>query len=88
MAVMVKQKYRDVFNDDDFKLYHEDIVEVVEGCLIDNFLTVDEDGHYHIYQEFALNSWSSGHIHITSDDDNAVWDYWYENIDNYRDDDY
>ena len=64
-----------------------EIVDVVDGVLADNFLTVDETGHYHIYQEYAMTSWTSGHIHITSNDNNAVWDYWYDNIDNHRTDD-
>lgn len=81
MSTLVKEKYRALMDYSDFEVCHEEVIEVVEGTLADNYLTLDEDGQYHIYQVYALNEWSSGHIHITSDNDDDVWNYWYKYID-------
>ena len=58
-----------------------EILDVSEGCLIDNLICSDKDGNIHIYAEKPLNVSSSGLVEICEDmTDSAKWDYWYENF--------
>lgn len=68
------------FDYDEFEKYHEEVLDCVEGCLIDNYITVNDDGKYFVYQECALNEWSSGYYMYEFDNANEAWDFWYDNV--------
>lgn len=69
------------FDDSDFsEKYNEEILDCVEGSLIDNYITVNSDGKYFVYQECFETSWSSGYWMYEFDNANEAWDFWYENI--------
>ena len=59
----------------------EEIIEYVEGGLIDNYITIDINGKMRIYQERYATCWSSGYTMIEGDPA-KLWDYWYTYIDN------
>lgn len=69
------------FNERDFlEKYNEEILDFVEGTLIDNYITVNDDGKYFVYQECYLNEWSSGYYMYEFDNAKEAFDFWYENV--------
>lgn len=77
---MTKQKIYSFPATDLSEKYGEEILDCVIGCLIDNYITVNQSGKYFIYQEFAISSWTSGYIMYEFDDECEAWDFWDENI--------
>lgn len=57
-----------------------EIIEVAEGCLIDNFLLYDyENKKYYICFEYALNEWSSCYKVITYQENILnIWEKFYK----------
>ena len=54
-----------------------DIIDILEGVLIDNFLLQDAEGNYIILREFYMNCWTSGHEKITGNAA-SIWKIWDE----------
>lgn len=75
---MTKQKIYS-FPEREFTDYGETPLEGEEGTLIDNVLTIDNDGNYHIYKECPLNCWTSYWLRLTGTE-NEIWDYWHQFI--------
>lgn len=42
-----------------------DIIDMIEGVLLDNFLLQDDEGNYIILREYSRTTWTSGHEKIT-----------------------
>lgn len=62
----------------------EEIIECVEGTVIDNLMTVDKNGNLRIYQERYVNCWTSGYWLIEGDNAD-IEEYWNTYIDVYND---
>lgn len=60
--------------------YNEEILDIVEGTLIDNYFTFNSDGKYFIYQECYINCWTSGYYMYEFDNAIEAWDFWDVNI--------
>lgn len=65
--------------------YGEEILDYVEGCLIDNYITVNDDGKYFIYQEYATTTWISGYLMYEFNNGKEAWDFWDTYINIYDD---
>ena len=53
--------------------------------MIDNYITVNDDGKYFIYQEYATTTWTSGYLMYEFDNDKEAWDFWDTYINIYDD---
>ncbi|MBP5605221.1 MAG: hypothetical protein J6X60_06730 [Ruminiclostridium sp.] len=64
------------FSDEEITATGE-IIDIIEGVLIDNYLLQDDDGNYIIFREYPRTTWTSGHEKITG---NAadIWSIWDE----------
>lgn len=64
------------FSDEEITATGE-IIDILEGVLIDNYLLQDDDGNYIILREYPRTTWTSGHEEITG---NAadIWTIWDE----------
>ena len=57
-------------------LGHNDIIDIIEGCLLDNFLYYDEDQRqYVIALEHAITTWTSC-LHLYIGDEAEIFDKW------------
>ena len=53
-----------------------DIIDMIDGVLLDNFLLQDADGNYIILREYPRTTWTSGHEKITGNATSIIklWD--------------
>ena len=75
VSELKKEKYLS-WSDDEIAA-EGDIIDILEGVLIDNFLLQDAEGNYIILREYPRNTWTSGHEKITGNAA-AIWKMWDE----------
>lgn len=83
---MTKQKIYS-FPEREFANYGEEPIEWEVGNLIDNILTVDSDGNYHLYKECPLNCWTSCWLRLSGTKE-EIWNYWHQFIERGEQDEY
>lgn len=77
--ILCGSKYNKYWTETEILAAGYEVVDVCEGCLINNLLCVSSDGEVRIFAEKPLNCWSSA-LELLPYRGNAAYDYWYENF--------
>ena len=71
---MIVTRYNRSFSDDEISKLG-DIVDIIEGTLIDNYL-IERGGKYIILLEYPLNCWTSAHKLIEDKNGDMILKLW------------